>query len=189
MKQAYYIRLLFAIFVLCISSSLFSQTTIKGIVMDPAINDPVIGATILIKESTTGTATDWDGTFELTTDLPFPFTVEVAYLGYVSKEVVIEDNKRLTINLEEEAITIDAIEIKASRISDKQRESPLTIEALDNIAIKETPAADFYDGLGALKGVDLTAASLGFKVVNTRGFNSTSPVRSLQIIDGVDNQA
>jgi iron complex outermembrane recepter protein len=37
--------------------------------------------------------------------------------------------------------------------------------------------------------VDLTAASLGFKVINTRGFNSTSPVRSLQLIDGVDNQA
>ncbi|MCB0668753.1 MAG: TonB-dependent receptor, partial [Saprospiraceae bacterium] len=30
---------------------------------------------------------------------------------------------------------------------------------------------------------------LGFKVVNTRGFNSTSPVRSLQIIDGIDNQS
>jgi outer membrane receptor protein involved in Fe transport len=38
-----------------------------------------------------------------------------------------------------------------------------------------------------MKGVDLTSASLGFKVVNTRGFNSTSPVRTLQIIDGVDN--
>lgn len=35
----------------------------------------------------------------------------------------------------------------------------------------------------------MTTASLGFKVINTRGFNSTSPVRSLQIIDGVDNQA
>ena len=57
------------------------------------------------------------------------------------------------------------------------------------IAIKETPSANFYDGLGALKGVDITAASLGFKVINTRGFNSTSPVRSLQIIDGVDNQS
>ena len=44
-------------------------------------------------------------------------------------------------------------------------------------------------GLGNLKGVDLTAASMGFKVINTRGFNSTSPVRSLQIIDGVDNQS
>ncbi|MEQ1666549.1 MAG: hypothetical protein ABL927_14385, partial [Bdellovibrionales bacterium] len=38
-------------------------------------------------------------------------------------------------------------------------------------------------------GVDMTTASLGFTVINMRGFNSTSPVRSLQIIDGVDNQA
>ena len=36
---------------------------------------------------------------------------------------------------------------------------------------------------------DITSASLGFKIINTRGFNSTSPVRSLQIIDGVDNQS
>jgi iron complex outermembrane receptor protein len=40
-----------------------------------------------------------------------------------------------------------------------------------------------------MKGVDMTAASLGFKIINTRGFNSTSPVRSLQLIDGVDNQS
>ncbi|MEM7659580.1 MAG: TonB-dependent receptor, partial [Bacteroidota bacterium] len=56
-------------------------------------------------------------------------------------------------------------------------------------AIKETPAANFYEGLGNLKEVDLMSASLGFKVINTRGFNSSSPVRSLQIIDGVDNQS
>jgi outer membrane receptor protein involved in Fe transport len=55
--------------------------------------------------------------------------------------------------------------------------------------MKESPAVNFYDGLGMLKGVDITAASIGFKIVNTRGFNSTNPVRSLQIIDGVDNQA
>ena len=60
---------------------------------------------------------------------------------------------------------------------------------MDLIAIKETPSANFYDGLGSLKDVDLTTASLGFTVINTRGFNSTSPVRSLQIIDGVDNQS
>ena len=60
---------------------------------------------------------------------------------------------------------------------------------LDILAIKETPSANFYDGLGGFKGVDISTASLGFKIINTRGFNSTSPVRSLQIIDGVDNQA
>ncbi|MBK9628014.1 MAG: TonB-dependent receptor plug domain-containing protein [Flavobacteriales bacterium] len=51
------------------------------------------------------------------------------------------------------------------------------------------PSGDFYESLGTLKGVDMTAASMGFKVLNTRGFNSTSPVRSLQLIDGVDNQS
>lgn len=60
---------------------------------------------------------------------------------------------------------------------------------MDLLAIKATPSDNFYDGLGSMKGVDLTAASLGFKIINMRGFNSTSPVRSLQIIDGVDNQA
>jgi outer membrane receptor protein involved in Fe transport len=189
MKQNYFLKFLLALVCLILTHMVQAQTTYKGIVMDAAINDPIIGATLIIKGTTTGTATDWDGTFALTTDKALPFTLEIAYLGYVTKEVEVTENKRLTINLQEDAVTIEAVEVKASRISDKQKESPLTIEALDNIAIKETPAADFYDGLGSLKGVDLTAASLGFKVVNTRGFNSTSPVRSLQIIDGVDNQA
>ncbi|MEO0788408.1 MAG: TonB-dependent receptor, partial [Bacteroidota bacterium] len=35
----------------------------------------------------------------------------------------------------------------------------------------------------------IVEASLGFKIINTRGFNSTNPVRSLQLIDGVDNQS
>ncbi|MFN2430669.1 MAG: TonB-dependent receptor domain-containing protein, partial [Cryomorphaceae bacterium] len=61
--------------------------------------------------------------------------------------------------------------------------------SMDVIAIKEAPSGNFYESLGNLKGVDVTSASLGFKIINTRGFNSTSPVRSLQLIDGVDNQS
>jgi outer membrane receptor protein involved in Fe transport len=79
--------------------------------------------------------------------------------------------------------------VRGSRISEKQKQSPLTVESLDIIGIRETPSVTFYEGLGSLKGVDLVSASLGFKVINTRGFNSTSPVRSLQLIDGVDNQS
>ena len=59
----------------------------------------------------------------------------------------------------------------------------------DVLSIKEAASGNFYESLGNLKGVDVTSASLGFKVINTRGFNSTSPVRSLQLIDGVDNQS
>ena len=79
--------------------------------------------------------------------------------------------------------------VKASRVTEKQKEAPLTVESIGIKAIKDAPAASFYESLGNLKGVDVTDASLGFRVVNTRGFNSTSPVRSLQLIDGVDNQS
>ncbi|MBP7245004.1 MAG: TonB-dependent receptor plug domain-containing protein, partial [Bacteroidia bacterium] len=95
----------------------------------------------------------------------------------------------LTIYLTSSQKALKEVSVVESRLTEKQRESAITVESMDIIAIRQTPAASFYDGLGALKGVDVTAASLGFKVVNTRGFNSTSPVRSLQIIDGVDNQS
>ena len=81
---------------------------------------------------------------------------------------------------------LDVVEV-VSRMSEKTKEAPLTVETMTINGIKETPATNFYEGLSHLKGVDLTSASLGFRVINTRGFNSTSPVRSLQIIDGVDN--
>lgn len=167
----------------------YCQTTLKGLITESATNDPIIGANVFIKGTSEGTITDWDGTFSFETTASYPIELEVSYIGFESKVLTINENARIDLTLSEEANLLTEIVVKGSRISDKQKESPLTIEALDVIAIKETPAADFYDGLGALKGVDLTAASLGFKVINTRGFNSTSPVRSLQIIDGIDNQA
>lgn len=185
------IRLLASAVLLCISITSFAQTTIKGKVQDESNKDPLIGASIIIKNTTIGTVTDYDGDFSLKTDQNLPLTIIVSYLGYVTKEVEVTTTDALKINMSEnDGITIEGdITVTGQRISDKQKAAPLTVESLDLLAIKETPSDNFYDGLGSLKGVDLTAASLGFKVINTRGFNSTSPVRSLQIIDGVDNQA
>ena len=137
---------------------LMGQTEISGIVTDAEFKDPVIGATVIIKGTTIGTTTDWDGTFTLSVDLPA--TLEVSYIGYATKDHAVTEDSRVEVVLSEDAVVIDGVEVKATRISEKQKESPLTIEALDIIAIKETPAADFYDGLGALKGVDLTACLL-----------------------------
>jgi len=171
------------------SLSLNAQNVLKGKIIDASNGDPLIGANIIVKGTADGNITDFDGYFEVKTSSELPLTIVASYLGYVEMEMEVTSPTGITIALEEQSVTVDVVEVKASRISEENKKSPLTIEALDNIAIKETPASDFYSGLGALKGVDLTAASLGFKVVNTRGFNSTSPVRSLQIIDGVDNQA
>jgi iron complex outermembrane receptor protein len=171
------------------SSAVSAQITLRGTISDGVTNEGLIGASVLAKGTTTGTVTDLDGNWELTVS-GLPIILQFSYIGYAPTEVeVTSADQDLNIQLGGDAITTEIVEVKGRRISEKQQQSALTVEALDAIAIKETPAANFYDGLGALKDVDLTAASLGFKIVNTRGFNSTNPVRSLQIIDGVDNQS
>lgn len=164
---------------------------LKGTIFDEKTNDPVIGANVIIKGTTQGTTTDFDGNFQLDTKgVKFPITLQVTFIGYQAKDIPVSGaNSPIRVKLTEDSELLGEVSVVEQRLSAKQRESALTVEAMDALAIKETPAVSFYDGLGNLKGVDLTSASIGFKVINTRGFNSTSPVRSLQIIDGVDNQA
>ncbi len=184
------IKSLSILVLLLLSASLsFAQVHIKGSIEDGNSGDPLISASVIIKGTGEGTVTDFNGEFSLKTDKKYPITLVFSYIGYAPTEKTITDNKKIKIALSEDALTIETVEVTGRRISEKAQQAPLTVETLDNIAIKETPAANFYDGLGSLKDVDLTAASLGFKIINTRGFNSTSPVRSLQIIDGVDNQS
>jgi len=179
--------------IICLFGTLFSataQTVLNGRVLDNFSKEPLIGASILVKGTTSGTVTDVDGQFELDIDQSFPITLIFSYTGYASEELeIVSADAPIVMEMQESAVVTEVVEVRGQRVSDKQKAAPLTVESLDILAIKETPSDNFYDGLGALKGVDLTAASLGFKVINTRGFNSTSPVRTLQLIDGVDNQS
>jgi iron complex outermembrane recepter protein len=174
---------------LCITTFSFAQIALEGVVRSAVDGELLFGASVLEQGTTNGVITDLDGNFTIKV-AALPTVLVISYVGFEEQIIPISSgNENLKINLEEAGITLESVQVKGHRISDKQKTSALTVEALDLLAIKETPSDNFYDGLGSLKGVDLTAASLGFKVINMRGFNSTSPVRSLQIIDGVDNQA
>ena len=178
------------LFIVCaFNFSLHSQNVVKGFLFDEVTSDAIIGANVIITGTSEGTITDWDGSFEFTTANAYPLSIEISYIGYENLTVEVPSGDKLKILLSESANVLEEIVVKGSRISEENKKSPLTVESLDLLAIKETPSSNFYEGLGSLKGVDLTTASLGFQVINTRGFNSTSPVRSLQVIDGVDNQA
>ncbi|MBT4344847.1 MAG: TonB-dependent receptor plug domain-containing protein [Flavobacteriales bacterium] len=182
-KLLLYLNLLF------FSHSLYSQENINGLIVDGLSNETLIGANVFIKNTNLGTATDFNGNYTIKYNGDLPVTLSISYIGYKNIEVKIDSYNPKPILLYYDSKNLKEVKVIDNRITQKQKESALTVEALDMIAIKETPSANFYDGLGALKGVDITSASLGFKVINTRGFNSTSPVRSLQIINGVDNQS
>jgi iron complex outermembrane recepter protein len=174
-----------------ISHLLTAQTAVKGKVIDGGTGEVLVGATAVIKGTQTGGQTDYDGIFSFQTTQKPPFTLVVNFVGMESIEVEITADTKypLSIKLGSNEKVIGTVEIIGQRISEKTKSAQFTVESMDKLAIKQTASVSFYEGMGALKGVDATTASLGFTVINTRGFNSTSPVRSLQIIDGVDNQA
>jgi iron complex outermembrane recepter protein len=175
---------------LLLFSGFLKAQRISGVVYSEQDKEPLIGASVSIAGTDAGDITDMDGRFEIPYSGTYPIELEISYIGFVTNRFAVSGPlTNLRLGLNEESITLENVLVKGQRVSDKQKSAALTVESLDLLAIKETASDNFYDGLGTLKGVDLTAASLGFKIINTRGFNSTSPVRSLQIIDGVDNQA
>ena len=177
---------LFLLLILGVVPFFNSQTLINGKITDEETGEDLIGASVKIVNSKYGTVSDFNGEFKLQTNIKPPFEIEVSYIGYDAKNLTISNQKFIKVSLQSLDLELDAVEVLGG-ISEKLKESPLSIEAMNINDIKETSATNFYEGLSHMKGVDLTSASLGFRVINTRGFNSTSPVRTLQIIDGVDN--
>jgi len=170
-----------------------SAQEVSGILFDKRTGETLIGASVFIKGTTTGEQTDIDGKFKFKPAQSPPYTLVFSYIGYEPIELEIrteeQASKSITMRLNESENVLNAVEIVDSRMTEKQKENPLTIESMGLQQIKQTASSTFYEGLSTMKGVDMTTASLGFVVINTRGFNSTSPVRSLQLLDGADNQA
>lgn len=172
------------------AQGLRAQNTLAGKVTDNSTGLPIIGATVVVEGTTNGAITDLDGKFSFETDAPLPVKLVITFMGYEQIQLPLESwDTKLKIQMKSSDVMLKAVEVVDRRITEKQQMAALTVESMDVVAIKEAPSGNFYEGLGNMKEVDLTSASLGFKVINTRGFNSTSPVRSLQLIDGVDNQS
>ncbi len=181
---------LFLVLTLLCTQTKAQSVLIGGIVKDAKNSEPIIGAVLTVKNTKIGASTDFEGHFQLKYNGGFPVVLVVSYMGYQTDEVnLIKASTDLVVKIKQDAKQLKEVNVRDSRITEKQKQAPLTIETMDALAIKQTPAANFYEGLAHLKGVDMTSASIGFKIINTRGFNSTSPVRSLQLIDGVDNQS
>ncbi|RPD47963.1 TonB-dependent receptor [Hymenobacter sediminis] len=79
--------------------------------------------------------------------------------------------------------------VAASKVEESILQSPVTVEKLTARQLRLTPAPSFFDAIEHVKGVQVITPSLGFKVINARGFSNTTNVRFVQLVDGIDNQA
>ncbi|MDR6763012.1 iron complex outermembrane receptor protein [Flavobacterium sp. 2755] len=84
---------------------------------------------------------------------------------------------------------LNEVVITASRRPENLMRSPISIEQLKSAEAKNMGSASIYEALENVKGVQIITPSLGFKVINTRGFANSTNVRFAQLVDGIDNQA
>ncbi len=192
MRKIYSIISLFLILFSAANISYAQQQKISGRLTDKNTKQPLAFASILVKGTTNGVTTDINGRYELTIDSSSnkETIIQVSYVGYSIQEIAVKKGESsINIVLEPAVVFGKEIVVTGSRISETIRESSASIQKMNSREIKEVASGDFYEGMGNLKGVDINQSSMGFKVVNMRGFNSTAPVRIVQFIDGIDNQA
>jgi len=163
---------------------------ITGIVNDQDAKTPLAGVSVTVKGTIAGTTTDQSGKFKLRSKLKFPFKLVLSSIGFKTQEFEVKDaGTQLNIELVTQTIIGNEVVITASRVPESILRSPVAIEKLDIRALRESPAPSFYDALENVKGVQMTTASLTFKIPNTRGFNIPSNYRFVQLVDGIDMQA
>ncbi|RPA69534.1 TonB-dependent receptor [Cyclobacteriaceae bacterium YHN15] len=187
------LTILLLIFLLSFGSTqVFAQTTtISGQVTEERTKETLVGVNIVVKGRVVGTITDLNGNFNLRVNEAPPLTLVFSMIGFTSQEITINESNvsNLQISLKESTLLGQEIVVSASRVEESVLQSPVTVERMDIISIREAPQPNFYDALNNMKGVEMSTQSLTFKSFNTRGFNANGNVRTVQLIDGMDNQA
>ena len=191
MTKFYYKSVVPLLFMLLGAASLMAQTTISGTVTDGTTKDALAGVNIVVKGKVIGTITNVKGEYNLKVNQAPPFTLAFSFIGFRSQEIEIKDANTtgLNITMEEETLLGQEVVVAASRVEESILKSPVTIEKMDILAIRQVATPDFYDALANVKGVQTSSGSLNFTAVNTRGFATIANTRFVQWVDGMDTQA
>lgn len=147
---------------------------------------PIPGANIIVKNTSKGTTTDFDGNFILT-GIEKGTTISISYIGYITKEILVSDNKKLIIQLQEDLAQLDEVVVvgygtqKVTKVSGAiSTVKSESIEKLKPLRVEEALQ-------GSASGVSvIQSGSPGSKpTVLVRGIPSFSGVDPVVIIDGV----
>jgi TonB-linked SusC/RagA family outer membrane protein len=175
------------LFIICLVHHGHSQNTLTGTVIDAQNKTPLVGATISIKGSISGTAADVDGKFQLKT--PANATLLVSFIGYQSKEVIYTGQTSLIIGLSADVSAIDEVVVVGYGT---QKKSHLTgaISKVSNEKLGQIPVARADEALiGKVAGVSIqvTDAKAGASpTIRVRGTGSiTASSSPLIVMDGV----
>ena len=180
------LRILFYVFII-FSTTLYSQSTIRGFVYDKATGEPVMFANVIIKGTKIGTSTDVNGFFSFTKLQPGTYTIRVQFIGYdtASITVTVKDKEIITkkIYLQESSVMLQQIDVSAER-TDKIEQVRISVNKITPKQIERIPSVgsepDFAQYVQVLPGVIFTGDQGGQLYI--RG---GAPIQNKVLLDGM----
>jgi iron complex outermembrane recepter protein len=185
MKQ--FLKLTFSLGALLLSFAVSAQdgpvinATVSGKVLDARNNEPLIGATVTIKGTTNGGATDVNGNFSLLTGQKLPFILVVSYVGYLKKEVLINENK-VEIKLELNNTQLEDVVISSRRRQESAQDVPIPISVIGGTRAEDAGAFNVNRLKELVPTVQLYASNARNTTLNIRSMGSPYGLTN----DGVD---
>ncbi|SFW51613.1 TonB-linked outer membrane protein, SusC/RagA family [Sinomicrobium oceani] len=160
--------------------------TLTGKVISATDGLPVIGANIIVVNASRGTTSDFDGNFSLSVSEKDVLTI--SYVGYVSENIIVTDQRSVTVSLREDTAQLDEVVVIAYGT---QKKSSLTgaVASLENKNLDELPYSRVDQSLqGKIAGVQIQNVSSEVGTapqINIRGLSSISANTSpLIVVDG-----
>ncbi|RYE57875.1 MAG: SusC/RagA family TonB-linked outer membrane protein, partial [Sphingobacteriales bacterium] len=169
------------------------QKVISGKVVDQETGETLIGVSLKVKDSNSGTQTDVNGVFSLTLPSQKQEVLIVSYIGYTTKEVIVNSQTSLTIALGKDVSILDqVVVIGYGTVSRKDLAG--AVGSIKGTEIEKTPVTNIAEALtGRIAGVQVTTldgAPGSDVIIRVRGGGSITQDNSpLYIVDGfiVDN--
>lgn len=128
------------------------NSLISGTVIDQETGDPVIGATILLKQTQNGTATDFNGDFELNLT-PGNYDLQFQYIGYQARELSVNIISRgsFVVELEKSAVLLDEVVVQARARDENVASSQSGVSRISTKEIEKLPS--FMGEIDIVKGL------------------------------------
>ncbi|WP_053990931.1 TonB-dependent receptor [Mangrovimonas sp. TPBH4] len=100
----------YLLFLCCmLPSFLFAQTQLSGVVTEESSSLPLPGVNVIIKGTSTGTATDFDGNYQLNVDNGD--VIVFSYVGYITQEITFTGQSTINVSMVEDAAKLDEVVI------------------------------------------------------------------------------
>lgn len=165
--------------------SVLHAQTVKGVVLD--VNGTLLGVNVVVKGTTNGTATDFDGNYTINVLDPKAVLVFSA-MGYVTKEITVNGQTQINVVLSEDLQTLDEVVLVGYS---SQKKSTLTgaVSVVDMVDLEKTRVVNVSQALqGQVAGVQVTSSTgaPGDPIqVRIRGEGTIGNNDPLYVVDGI----